>query len=255
VGSAPEQRRAARLQRAYARGIKRLELRGLKGRHWFDVDNGSRLAHDATLLAKLGFDELTHEMRDGTVAIVGTIPLVTGASRVTHRIAIEIRFPPTYPREEPAAYDITHRFKAHDGKPLADRHLAEDGCCCLWLRSRSEWDPRDPDALAHFLRQVVVFFERQLIYDVLGRWAGPEYAHGNEGYAEDVRETLRDRNMIALFEAILRGGPKPPRRAPCPCGEGRQYVSCHKIVFDTLRRRLPLAFLNAVHNGATRLVS
>jgi hypothetical protein len=255
VATPAEQRRFTRLRRAHMRSIKRLERCGVRGRRWFDVDKGARLAHDSVLLAKHGFTELKHEIRDGVAVIVGTIPLVTGPSGVTHRIALEIRFPPTYPREEPAVYDIAHRFKAHEGRLLADRHLAEDGSCCLWLRSRSEWDARNPDALAHFLRQVVAFFERQLIYDVLRRWPGPEYSHGDEGYAQDVRETLQEEpGMIALYEAILRGEPKPRRRSPCPCGDGRPYVSCHKIIFDNMRRRLPPRFLNAVHNGAIRLI-
>lgn len=223
-------------------------------RPWFERDGGARLAHDAALLVEHGFSGLVHEIRESEVVLGGVLPIVTGISGITHHISTEIRFPDTYPLDEPKAYDAVKRFAALPGRPLADRHLAEDGWCCLWLQSRSEWAAADPDALVHYLRQLFSFFERQLIYDLIKRWPGPEYAHGSEGYAQDIRETLNQSpQMIALYEEILRGRLKPRRREPCPCGSAKPFVSCHKLVFDDLDSRIPWPVLNDVRRGAMTL--
>lgn len=250
-----ERRQAARWQRAATRGVKRLEQIAAGGRPWFQRDGGTRLAHDAALLGLYGFAELAHEFHGGNVVLTGVIPIVTGASGITHRIATEVRFPNTYPRDEPSAFDIARRFTALPGKTLADRHLNEEGWCCLWLSSRSEWDARDPDALVRFLRQLGAFFERQLIYDVIKRWPGREFAHGDAGYVQDVRETLQEQlDIILLYEDILRGRSKPRRQEACPCGSGERFVVCHKTVFDHLGRRMPQRFLDGVRRGSICLV-
>jgi len=164
-----------------------------------------------------------------------------------------VRFPEAYPLEEPAAYDIGTRFKALPGKTLTDRHLGINGWCCLWLQSRSEWKPDDPDALVHFLRKLTAFFERQLICDVVNRWPGPEYAHGYAGYVQDIRETLGDAGIVACYECLLRGTAKPRRREACPCGQGENYVLCHKSVFDQLSGRMPQQVLDGIRCGAITL--
>jgi hypothetical protein len=249
-----ESRRQDRLARAYARRIRVLERLKANERSWFERDGGARLAHDAALLVERGFSGLVHEIRGKQVVLGGVLPIVTGVSGITHQIATEIRFENTYPSDEPKAYDAAMRFSALPGRPLADRHLAEDGLCCLWLQSRSEWVAADPDALIHYLRQLLAFFERQLIYDVIKRWPGPEYAHGSDGYAQDIRETLgQSPRIISLYERILRGGPKPRRRDLCPCGSAKLFVTCHKLVFADLDRRTPWHVLNDVRSGVMTL--
>jgi hypothetical protein len=247
------ERRAKRLQKVYAREIKRLEGRIAGGQPWFVRDRGARLEHDRALLARSDFTELLHEVRGREVVLTGFIPIVTGTSGITHRIATEVRFPNTYPRDEPSAYDADQRFQALPGKSLADRHLGSGGWCCLWLPSRSEWRPGDPDSLVHFLSQLTVFFERQLICDVIKRWPGPEYAHGDAGYIQDVLETLGDLHLVASYERLMRGTHKPRRREACPCASGDAYVVCHKPVFDQLNRRIPQRVLDGIRHGVIAL--
>jgi hypothetical protein len=254
AASTPAERRAKRRQQVYAREIKRLEHDSARGRPWFLRDQGARLQHDRAVLARNGFSELVHEVRGREVVLTGFIPIVTGPSGITHRIATEVRFPDAYPRDEPAAYDAALRFQALPGKTLADRHLDSSGSCCLWLASRSEWKPSDPDALAHFLSQLTVFFERQLVCDVIKRWPGPEYAHGDAAYVQDVQETLGDPRLVACYERLLQGTAKPRRREACPCKSGDNYVVCHKPVFDQLSRRIPHRVLDGIRHGAIALI-
>lgn len=216
-------------------------------------DRGARLDYDRALLSESSLFGLAYEVREHDVVLTGFMPIVSGASGITRRIATEIRFPDGYPSEEPNAYDVGKRFRALPGKTLADRHLGLDGWCCLWLPSRSEWKPCDPDALVHFLSQLAVFFERQLICDVIKRWPGQEYAHDDAGYVQDVRETLADARMVACYERLLRGVAKPRRREACPCESGDDYVVCHKPVFDQLSRRMPQRVLDGMRNGTITL--
>jgi hypothetical protein len=179
------------------------------------------------------------------VSLEGFLSIQPGDSGIAHRIQTSVRFPDDYPRSEPAAYDVAHRFKALPGKTLADRHLSEDGWCCLWLPSRTQWRPENHKALLRFMNQLVVFLERQLIYDVVKRWVGPEYPHGDTGYVYDIRETLQSARLVISYQNVLRRVGQPRRRDPCPCGAAVAFVACHKPAFDEITRRHP----NASSNG------
>ena len=247
------ERWAKGIKKAYAREVKRLNRTAVGRRPWFVRDQGARLNQDRALLSKSEFSELMLDVRGREVVLTGFLPIVSGSSGITHRIAAEVRFSDAYPLEEPAAYDIATRFKAISGKTLADRHLGINGWCCLWLQSRSEWKPDDPDSLVYFIRQLAAFFERQLICDVVKRWPGPEYAHGYAGYVQDIRETLGEARIVACYERLLRGTAKPRRREECPCGRGESYVLCHKSVFAQLSGRMPQQVLDEIRCGEITL--
>jgi len=143
-------------------------------------------------------------------------------------IAVEIRFPRDYPKTEPTAYDAKRRFKAAPGKRLVDRHIFSDGGMCLWLPPRSHWDPKDPNALLHFLDQLSVFLDRQLTYDVTKTWPGPEFLHGSDGYRQYIIEELEnDVKLFAALRPILAGLRRADAYDPCPCGLRTKFRFCH----------------------------
>lgn len=48
---------------------------------------------------------------------------------------------------------------------------------------------------------MAVFFDRQLIYDLIGKWPGPSYGHGSEGYLEFIHERLG--NDVRVSEVLI----------------------------------------------------
>ena len=202
---------------------------------WYRHDGGRRIEHDKALVAAR-FPRLTYRVdeRRGTVEIVGPITLKS-ESGIPEHISVRIALPPGYPREEPAVFDAGRRFLPHS----PDRHFFSNGRCCLWLPPESRWSERDRDALDRFLDEVLVFFERQLIYDVVGYFPGEDRAHGIAGFleyfldAQDGEVQVVDRLLPLIF-----GSKKVSRNAPCPCGSGRKFKRCHSDFVETMQSHM-----------------
>ena len=129
-------------------------------------------------------------------------------------------------------------FKALPRKDLQDRHLSTSGQCCLWLRPKSPWNASDPNALRDFLLQLVVFFDRQLIYDLTEVWPGPAYRHERDGYLEFIQEEMGP--DAYLFPFLLSAITKPgsvARNDSCLCTK-RQSVSVAPASISTRSRRV-----------------
>jgi hypothetical protein len=65
------------------------------------------------------------------------------------------------------------------------------------------WSPHDPNALRGFIDQLIVFWDRQLIYDDNGKWPGPAYDHDEKGYRQFIQEELNDGAVLANALAPL----------------------------------------------------
>lgn len=150
-----------------------------------------------------------------------------------------IQFPPGYPTHEPEAYDAKRRFQPWPERELKERHITNNGKCCLWIPPRSPWVPSDPEGLKHYLDQLAIFFERQLIYDVNGKWPGPAYAHELEGYIEFIKEELgaeaiHFEQLLPVVTMRSRIGPNEP----CPCGSGSKYKKCHLRLVERIQGKI-----------------
>jgi hypothetical protein len=167
-------------------------------------------------------------------------PLVIGSTcGISTSIETKLVFPRSYPGAEPFAYDATQRFKPYPGKNIEDRHLYATGQCCLWLPPLSSWSSSNPTALRDFLDQLVVFFDRQLIYDDCGVWPGPAYEHGERGYRQFIQEELQNEAALAdvLIPIILRQV-SIGRNEGCPCGSELKFKKCHLRIVETIQSRI-----------------
>lgn len=211
---------------------------------WYErVAGAARLSHDRALIAE-HYSTLSHRVDEtaGRVHLEGPLIYVAECGIPTE-VQLRVDFPFDYPAGEPLAFDAADRFLPHD----ADRHFStRDGCCCLWLPPKSRWDPNDPDALRTFLDEVVVFFDRQLVYDAGGRveWPGGQHGHGDPGYMEWVVEEFGgDSAAVSAFGPIFRGAVSIGRNDPCPCGKGVKYKRCHGTVVERVRSGIGLTRL------------
>lgn len=206
---------------------------------WYRANSGTRFDSDRVIVAELiptlqfRVDEQLH-----VVFLEGSMEFVAECG-LPRSIIARIEFPRDYPNSEPRVFDTAQKFKALPGKTLADRHLSDEGQCCLWLPPNTLWCPMKPDALREFLLHVIVFFDRQFIYDVTQEWPGPAYAHGREGYLEFIQEQLASESNLfpQLFSLILRRQ-AISRNDRCPCGSGRKYKVCHAQLVETIQRKI-----------------
>lgn len=146
-------------------------------------------------------------------------------------VEIEIRFDVDYPLSPPRIYDSLRRWR-----PLADRHLMSSGEFCLWLMHVDVPDFSDPDSFRTLLLRLLPFLRDQFVFDDLGKWPGPQWAHGQrDAYAQYLIERLRlagSADFDALWPVVL-GVPQRPDRA-CPCGSRLPYGRCHRPLVSGL---------------------
>ena len=210
-------------------------------RPWYRRDNGPRLAADTVLVAE-NFPALAFRIDEEAQLVLLEGPIVIGsACGIGTSIETKLIFPRSYPDVEPFAYDAAQRFKPFPGKTIEDRHMYASGQCCLWLPPRSPWSPSNPNALRDFLDQLVVFFDRQLIYDDTGVWPGPAYEHGEQGYRQFIMEELQNDAALAdaLSPAILRRV-SISRNERCPCGSELKFKKCHLRIVEAIQCRIAL---------------
>lgn len=165
-------------------------------------------------------------------------------------IAIKIRFPSSYPNDEPIAYDAAGRFP-----PADDRHILKGGRFCLWLPPRSQWDKSDPNRLERFLDEVAVFLERQLIYDATnGRvWAGGQYKHYGAGYEEFMLSELdNDEVLFRSLLPVIIGRVRRGRNEACPCGSNQKYKRCHLSTVETIAAQIGWNTLQRLYKPKAR---
>lgn len=204
----------------------------------------ARYEADRTMLA-VEFPGLKHIVHaDGTGAeAAGTIPINVGAGTV-ESIEVAAWFPHDYPRRPPTIYDAAARWT-----PDADRHIMPDHSFCLWLEHVDEPDVSTVEGLREFLLRLVVFLQQQFLFDDLGRWPTPDWAHGRTpAYAQHVREVLAltSAEQLEALWPLLLGAPQARARR-CPCGSARSYGRCH---YEQVRRLRPIRPHLARHQDA-----
>lgn len=146
---------------------------------------------------------------------------------------IQIIFPKTYPQRPPIGFILADCFQPRDAK----RHFMADGSCCLYLPNVDDhWSGADPLALTSWLDQFMLFIGRQMLFDVLGRWVGPEWPHGYAAYALHIEERL-GKDLVEAFHAY-RKKPKAGASRYCPCGAERKFAECHEPAFRKLLTEL-----------------
>ncbi len=214
---------------------------------WYER-NSTRLSADRAIVAEL-YPSLKFGVNDesASASVEGDI-VIRAECGISTEIATLVRFPWDYPGSEPVAYDAQRRFQPLPYRDLKERHIgADDGKCCLWLPPRSPWVPNDPSGLGHFLDQLVIFFERQLIYDVTGKWPGPAYAHERDGYLEFIREQLGDE--IGHFDRLLTVITLHSRVGPneaCPCESGIKFKKCHLRLIEKIQGQIGVGKIRAL---------
>ncbi len=214
-------------------------------RPWYER-NSARFKNDRALIVE-SYPSLEFQIDDsrGSASLGGNIVISTECGLAT-QIATVVRFPWDYPGSEPDAYDADKRFQPWPGKSLRDRHVTDGGRCCLWLPPCSPWNSADPLALRHFLDQLAIFFDKQLIYDIVGEWLWPAYGHEHDGYVEFIREQLNHDAALAdtLMDVITMRASVGPNE-PCPCNSGRKFKKCHLRAVDAIQGRIGVERIRA----------
>lgn len=138
---------------------------------------------------------------------------------------VRIEFPEDFPLSPPWVFETAGRLPRE-----IDRHVLSDGHACLEVWP--VWRAQNPTATVRTVLNGPVrnFFLSQSVFQSSGKWPFGEYAHGDAGKREALRDVLRassteDKDLLWRAYALVN----PPRRQnTCPCGSGRLYRKCHR---------------------------
>jgi hypothetical protein len=205
---------------------------------WQKTKKGrERLQRDRERVAAL-YPGLQFQEEGDTVLLAGSLNVVQDCGE-SDLSSIAMRFPRTYPLHEPVTYETTRRF-ARGG----DNHVNADGSFCLWTPEESQWDAQDPDALLRYLEHVIVYLDKQFVFEVTHVWPGQQRAHGDAGRDETICEiTHCDLHAARIARLIVDAGRVVlGRKAACPCGSGDTFGKCHRV--EAMRVKRILSVLN-----------
>lgn len=146
---------------------------------------------------------------------------------------VEILIPDKFPYAVPEVFELSYKIPREN-----DRHISENGLCCLDMEHKLLRQARRGINLYEFIEKIVYpFFANQLYYEIEGRYANEEYPHGFKGVQlfYSMHLNLHESNaIIRILKAILKNE-LPGRNDLCPCQSGRKIKFCHKSEIDFLK--------------------
>jgi hypothetical protein len=169
-------------------------------------------------------------------------PVIRGSIRIAHDGAdldwyvVEIDLGPLQRSCLPLVKEVGGRIPR-----IADRHMNDDGSCCVCLPE--DYFLRNPgpfDMIAFLDGPVRGYFIAQTLVERGDPWPHGEWGHGMVGYDQWFKEFL-DSLTPDAFRAYLEtlSREKIKGHHLCPCGSGRRLRDCHFWLVLRLQRILP----------------
>ncbi len=143
---------------------------------------------------------------------------------------IKISIPFSYPNCVPIVREISTHIPR-----IADRHVNEQGICCLDVDHQLLYMAKRGINIKDFIaNKVYPFFANQLYFEKMKHFANQEYAHGFDGIRQFYAESLQlssPQLAIHVLQEVLNKK-VPGRNASCICGGNNKYKACHESVVE-----------------------
>lgn len=183
------------------------------------------------------FPKLKLLEKDKKKTISGEIDIFDAAGNYVNSFDINVAVPRNYPHGFPLLFETSNKFEH-----IPDRHINEDGSCCVCSLQESDLISQKGIAIKDFfLRYVVPYLANQLYFDSEEEWANGDYEHGAEGILQFYKElftmeSIEDViNLLSFFNTH-----KMNRNDDCFCGKKEKLKRCHLqtyIIIKNLSKR------------------
>ena len=165
--------------------------------------------------------------------LIGELDICDDEGNYWDTFDIKIVIPKKFPYAIPKVFEL-------NGKILRDndRHISEDGLCCLDIEHELLRLASKGISLCDFIvDKVYTFFANQLFFEKMGEYANGEYPHGFEGvrYFYSKKLNLTNPVIIIRFLKLILKNQIPGRNDCCPCQSGRKFKKCHLKSFEYLK--------------------
>jgi len=172
------------------------------------------------------FPKLTAIKKNGkTTKLVGDIDICGNDGEYFGTFKILIELPNAFPLAVPKVYEISHKIKR-----IEDRHMYQNGECCLDMEHELQFMAGKEIKLSDFiLTKVYPFLANQIYFESIGKFAGEEYEHGFDGIRQFYKEKLHlgDPSIILKILDSIMHKRIQGRNDPCCCGSNKKLKNCH----------------------------
>lgn len=178
------------------------------------------------------FPKLKLLEKDKKKSLSGEIAIFDAAGNYVDSFDIKVIIPRNYPHGFPLLFETGNKFEH-----IPDRHISEDGSCCVCSLQESDLVSQKGIAIkGFFLKYVIPYLANQLYFDSEEEWANGDYEHGADGILQYYKElfTINDIgeviNLLSFFNSK-----KLNRNDNCFCGSGSKLKKCHLEVYNIIK--------------------
>lgn len=157
-----------------------------------------------------------------------------GNELVEDTYALELSFPPTFPRDLGRTWET-------EGRIPPEYHKLDDGSLCLAAPTQQRLILSDAPTLVTYIEKLLVpYLYRYSFFRQNGKMPYDDLAHGDKGICDYLsslfasRETPHAKEFLRLAAMRRRNANK----MRCPCGSGKRLGRCHNRQVNGLRDRL-----------------
>lgn len=191
------------------------------------------------------FPNLNSFIQNQQIYLEGVIDITCSTTIMKTSLKIKIEIPKTYPQKLPKTYLLDNTIKRH-----IDRHISEDGMCCLCLDTIEHTYFNNGINLVDYIEKLVIpFLSNQLYYDKTGEWANGEHDHGVMGQIDFYKKILETNDINTIINALglllnykTIGKTRILGNKKCFCKSGNKINDC------CIEKILKLKKINIPHN-------
>jgi len=145
---------------------------------------------------------------------------------------VRIDIPINYPHGFPTMRELSRIIPRE-----IDRHIYEDGNCCLTILQKQILEARSGISISDFIEKYSIpYLANQIYFEEYGDWANGEYSHDNTGIAQFYLEEIQTAEYSEVLKvlAIVLNHNNVGRNQPCYCGSEKKFKKCHLDLIASL---------------------
>lgn len=181
------------------------------------------------------YSTLKIQKRRDELILSGEIELIHPTEfKIIDNFSVLMEFPKAYPHCFPRVWETSKKIER-----VADRHVyPKEGNLCLAVTVEEQLTCRVGISTIWFIERVLIpRLAEEHVVNNGGNYAH-EFAHGLYGSLEFYSKKFKVKAPFLVIELLkrIREYDFPKHYDGCPCGSGRKFKRCHKILFTDLHR-------------------
>ncbi|MDI9319052.1 MAG: hypothetical protein QM530_01140 [Phycisphaerales bacterium] len=171
-------------------------------------------------------------------SIKGVVDLIDINGNKWDTYSIEIKIPPTYPKEIPILLETQGKIPRD-----IDWHIVnKEGICCLGTDSKIYRELQNKITIENWFKKFGYSFLANHRYRAeTGKYANGYYRHFNDGIVDDYKELFRlnSKEEVVTYIKYILGKKTKSLNTNCFCGSNKLYKRCYLLYKEKHFHNIP----------------